>query len=170
MPDTRPSWDDYFMQITRQVATRSTCLRRSVGAILVLDKRIIATGYNGGPAGLAHCLDIGCLREQLGIPSGQQHELCRGIHAEQNAIIQAARYGLPICGSVLYCTTQPCAQCAKMLINAGVTEIVYDEPYPDDLASSILAESDVRVRRFSAAPAPSAAPATPDPPAGGPES
>ena len=147
MADTRPSWDDYFMHITRQVATRSTCLRRQVGAILVLDKRIIATGYNGGPAGLAHCLDIGCLREQLGIPSGQQHELCRGIHAEQNAIIQAARYGLPIAGSVLYCTTQPCAQCAKMLINAGVTEIVFAEGYPDDLARSLLDESSVTVRR-----------------------
>ena len=121
MADTRPSWDEYFMDITRRVATRSTCLRRAVGAILVHDKRIIASGYNGGPSGLAHCLDIGCLREKLGIPSGQQHELCRGIHAEQNAIIQAARYGVSIEGSVLYCTTQPCTQCTKMLINAGIT-------------------------------------------------
>ena len=130
MADTRPSWDEYFMDITKRVATRSTCLRRAVGAILVHDKRIIASGYNGGPTGLAHCLDIGCLREKLGIPSGQQHELCRGIHAEQNAIIQAARYGVSIEGATLYCTTQPCTQCTKMLINAGITEIVYAEGYP----------------------------------------
>ncbi len=149
MADTRPSWDEYFMDITRRVATRSTCLRRAVGAILVHDKRIIASGYNGGPSGLAHCLDIGCLREKLGIPSGQQHELCRGIHAEQNAIIQAARYGVSIEGSVLYCTTQPCTQCTKMLINAGITEIVYAEGYPDDLARELLEESGI-VRRFEA--------------------
>lgn len=150
MADTRPSWDEYFMDITRRVATRSTCLRRVVGAILVHDKRIIASGYNGGPSGLAHCLDIGCLREKLGIPSGQQHELCRGIHAEQNAIIQAARYGVSIEGSVLYCTTQPCTQCTKMLINAGITEIVYAEGYPDDLARELLEESGIIVRRFEA--------------------
>ena len=150
MADTRPSWDEYFMDITRRVATRSTCLRRAVGAILVHDKRIIASGYNGGPSGLAHCLDIGCLREKLGIPSGQQHELCRGIHAEQNAIIQAARYGVSIEGSVLYCTTQPCTQCTKMLINAGITEIVYAEGYPDDLARELLEESGITVRRFEA--------------------
>ncbi|MEI3377631.1 MAG: cytidine/deoxycytidylate deaminase family protein [Coriobacteriales bacterium] len=148
MADTRPSWDEYFMDITRRVATRSTCLRRAVGAILVHDKRIIASGYNGGPTGLAHCLDIGCLREKLGIPSGQQHELCRGIHAEQNAIIQAARYGVPIDGAVLYCTTQPCTQCTKMLINAGISEIVYAEGYPDELARELLDESGIIVRRF----------------------
>ena len=150
MADTRPSWDEYFMDITKRVATRSTCLRRAVGAILVHDKRIIASGYNGGPSGLAHCLDIGCLREKLGIPSGQQHELCRGIHAEQNAIIQAARYGVSIDGAVLYCTTQPCTQCTKMLINAGITEIVYAEGYPDDLARELLDESGIIVRRFEA--------------------
>lgn len=150
MADTRPSWDEYFMDITKRVATRSTCLRRAVGAILVHDKRIIASGYNGGPTGLAHCLDIGCLREKLGIPSGQQHELCRGIHAEQNAIIQAARYGVSIEGATLYCTTQPCTQCTKMLINAGITEIVYAEGYPDDLACELLDESGIVVRRFEA--------------------
>ncbi len=150
MADTRPSWDEYFMDITKRVATRSTCLRRAVGAILVHDKRIIASGYNGGPTGLAHCLDIGCLRERLGIPSGQQHELCRGIHAEQNAIIQAARYGVSIEGATLYCTTQPCTQCTKMLINAGITEIVYAEGYPDDLACELLDESGIVVRRFEA--------------------
>lgn len=150
MADTRPSWDEYFMDITKRVATRSTCLRRAVGAILVHDKRIIASGYNGGPTGLAHCLDIGCLREKLGIPSGQQHELCRGIHAEQNAIIQAARYGVSIEGATLYCTTQPCTQCTKMLINAGITEIVYAEGYPDNLACELLEESGIIVRRFEA--------------------
>ena len=145
---TRPSWDEYFMTIVRDVATRSTCRRRKVGAILVKDKRIIATGYNGGPTGLAHCLEIGCLREQLGIPSGQQHELCRGVHAEQNAIIQAARYGVHTDGSVLYCTTQPCVQCTKMLLNAGVTEIIFSEGYPDGLALQLLLESGIKVRKL----------------------
>ena len=145
---TRPSWDEDVMEIVRDVATRSTCRRRKVGAILVKDKRIIATGYNGGPTGLAHCLEIGCLREQLGIPSGQQHELCRGVHAEQNAIIQAARYGVHTDGSVLYCTTQPCVQCTKMLLNAGVTEIVFSEGYPDGLALQLLEESGITVRKL----------------------
>ena len=145
---TRPTWDEYFMQIVEDVATRSTCCRRKVGAILVKDKHIIATGYNGGPAGLAHCLDIGCLREKLGIPSGQQHELCRGVHAEQNAIIQAARYGGQTVGSVLYCTTQPCVQCTKMLLNAGVTEVVFKEGYPDGLALDLLNESGIVVRKL----------------------
>ena len=145
---SRPSWDEYFMDIVRDVATRSTCRRRKVGAILVKDKRIIATGYNGGPTGLAHCLEIGCLREQLGIPSGQQHELCRGVHAEQNAIIQAARYGVHTDGRVLYCTTQPCVQCTKMLLNAGVTEIVFSEGYPDGLALQLLEESGITVRKL----------------------
>ena len=150
MADTRPSWDEYFMDITRRVATRSTCLRRAVGAILVHDKRIIASGYNGGPSGLAHCLDIGCLREKLGIPSGQQHELCRGIHAEQNAIIQAAKLGVSIEGATLYCTHQPCVICAKMIVNAGIARIVYAEGYPDDLARELLEESGIIVRRFEA--------------------
>lgn len=147
---TRPTWDEYFMAIVDDVATRSTCCRRKVGAILVKDKRVIATGYNGGPTGLAHCLDIGCLRQKLGIPSGQQHELCRGVHAEQNAIIQAARYGVHTDGSILYCTTQPCAQCTKMLLNAGVTEIVFREGYPDGLALELLNESQITFRKIEA--------------------
>lgn len=146
----RPTWDEYFMAIVDDVATRSTCCRRKVGAILVKDKRVIATGYNGGPTGLAHCLDIGCLRQKLGIPSGQQHELCRGVHAEQNAIIQAARYGVHTDGSILYCTTQPCAQCTKMLLNAGVTEIVFREGYPDGLALELLNESQITFRKIEA--------------------
>ena len=147
---TRPTWDEYFMAIVDDVATRSTCCRRKVGAILVKDKRVIATGYNGGPTGLAHCLDIGCLRQKLKIPSGQQHELCRGVHAEQNAIIQAARYGVHTDGSILYCTTQPCAQCTKMLLNAGVTEIVFREGYPDGLALELLNESQITFRKIEA--------------------
>lgn len=144
----RPSWDEYFMAITDQVAERATCTRRHIGAILVKDKRILATGYNGTPAGLAHCDEVGCLREKLGIASGTQHELCRGIHAEQNAVIQAARHGIAIDGATVYCTHQPCVLCAKILINAGATEIVYREPYPDALATEMLAEADIAVRRF----------------------
>ncbi|MBU2538314.1 MAG: cytidine/deoxycytidylate deaminase family protein [Proteobacteria bacterium] len=145
MTDTRPSWDDYFMSITEMVAQRSTCLRRKVGAILVRDKRIIATGYNGAPAKVSHCLDIGCLREQQGIPSGERHELCRGLHAEQNSIIQAALHGFSVEGATLYCTNMPCAICSKMLINARIEKIYYKEGYADTLSSLLLAEAKVPV-------------------------
>ncbi|MCX8006557.1 MAG: cytidine/deoxycytidylate deaminase family protein [Coriobacteriia bacterium] len=144
---TRPSWDEYFMSIAQHVAGRSTCVRRQTGAVLVKDKRILATGYNGVPSGLAHCADVGCLRERLAIPSGANHELCRGIHAEQNAVIQAARHGICIDGSVAYCTHQPCVLCAKILINAGVAEVVYASPYPDRLAEEMLDEAGVLVRQ-----------------------
>ncbi len=144
----RPDWDTYFMRITKLVATRSSCLRRSVGAVLVKDKRILATGYNGAPAGMAHCEETGCLRDQLHIPSGERHELCRGLHAEQNAIIQAARQGTEIKDSTLYCTTAPCSLCAKMLINAGVTRIVYEGSYPDERAMAFFAEAGVKVEHF----------------------
>ena len=147
--DVRPSWDVYFMEIAQQVARRATCKRRQVGAILVKDKRILATGYNGVPSGIVHCFERGCLREQRGIPSGQQHELCRGLHAEQNAIIQAARHGSPIDGSTAYCTAQPCIMCAKILINAGIKEIVFMEAYPDDLAQEMIAESGVTLRQYT---------------------
>lgn len=148
----RPSWDDYFMHITREVAKRSTCLRRQVGAILVKDKHILSTGYNGAPRGLPHCEEVGCLREQNDIPSGERAELCRGLHAEQNAIIQAAVHGISIPGATLYCTTQPCILCAKMLINAGVIRIVYEGPYPDELARDMLAEAGVALVRWPNAP------------------
>lgn len=148
MTDTRPSWDEYFMSITEMVAQRSTCLRRKVGAILVRDKRIIATGYNGAPAKVSHCLDIGCLREQQGIPSGERHELCRGLHAEQNAIIQAALHGFSIEGSTLYCTNMPCSICSKMLINARIEKIYYKEGYADSLSSLLLAEAKVSVAQL----------------------
>ena len=141
----RPSWDDYFGRITDLVASRSTCLRRKVGAILVLEKRILATGYNGAPQGLSHCLEIGCLREKEGIPSGERHELCRGIHAEQNVIIQAARYGISIVGSTLYCTNLPCIICTKMLINSGVKKICYGDGYPDKLAFEMLEEAGIEL-------------------------
>ncbi len=147
----RPSWDEYFMEITRLVARRSTCLRRQVGAVLVKDKNILATGYNGAPSGVAHCLDAGCLRERLGIPSGERHELCRGLHAEQNAIIQAAKHGTNIEKAILYCTTMPCIICSKMIINAGIIRIVYEEGYPDRLAAELIEESGVVVEQFRAA-------------------
>lgn len=144
----RPSWDEYFMEIARVVATRSTCLRRQVGAVLVKEKRILTTGYNGAPRGLPHCLDIGCLREQLKIPSGERQELCRGLHAEQNAIIQAAYYGVSIMDATIYCTHQPCITCAKMLINAGIKRIIYEEAYPDELAEQMLKEANVELMRI----------------------
>ena len=145
----RPSWDQYFMDITRLVATRSTCLRRQVGAILVKERNILATGYNGVPSGISHCDVAGCLRERLRVPSGERHELCRGLHAEQNAIIQAARHGINIDRSTLYCTTMPCIICTKMLINAGITTVVYGEGYADELAREMISESGITVIRFS---------------------
>jgi len=144
----RPTWDEYFLDIAHLVATRSTCLRRQVGAVLVKDKRILATGYNGPPSGLSHCLDVGCLREKMGIPSGERHELCRGLHAEQNAILQAAFHGISIKGATLYCTHHPCIICSKMLINAGILRIVYLEGYSDPLAKEMLDEAEIEVIRF----------------------
>jgi dCMP deaminase len=143
--DQRPSWDDYFMKIASEVSTRSTCLRRQVGAVVVKDKRILATGYNGAPAGLKHCLEVGCLREELGVPSGEKHELCRGLHAEQNAVIQAALHGVSMGGSKVYSTHKPCSLCAKILINAGVREVVYESGYADKLADEMLEEAGVKV-------------------------
>ncbi len=145
---SRPSWPEYFMAITKLVAKRATCLRRQVGAILVKNKRILATGYNGAPAGLRHCEEVGCLREDISIPSGQRHEICRGLHAEQNAIIQAAYHGISISGSTLYCTNKPCVICAKMVINAGIKKIFYEEGYDDALADQMLTEAGIEEVRF----------------------
>ncbi|MFA4985903.1 MAG: cytidine/deoxycytidylate deaminase family protein [Candidatus Brocadiia bacterium] len=142
----RPNWDTYFANITRDVASRSSCLRRSVGALLVRDRRILATGYNGVPSGLEHCEISGCIREQMKVPSGQRHELCRGLHAEQNAIIQAAIHGVSISGATLYSTTYPCSVCAKMLIQAKIIEIVVLESYSDELSPKMLSEAGVKVR------------------------
>ena len=141
----RPSWDEYFMQIAHQVATRSTCLRRHVGAVIVRDKRILTTGYNGAPSGVQHCDVAGCLREEMGIPSGQRQEICRGLHAEQNAIIQAALHGVSTEGATIYTTHQPCITCAKMIINAGIRRAVSASSYPDELARSTLDEACVEL-------------------------
>jgi dCMP deaminase len=146
----RPSWQEYFAEITRMVANRSTCRRRKVGAILVKNKRILATGYNGAPSGVPHCLDVGCLREQLGIPSGERHELCRGLHAEQNAILQAAYHGVSIEGSDLYCTNLPCIICSKMLINAGIRRAYYLDGYADALSREMLDVAGVELLRLGA--------------------
>lgn len=142
----RPSWDEYFLSIANLVSKRSTCLRRSVGAVLVKDKRILATGYNGAPSGIRHCSVTGCIREKLKIPSGERHELCRGLHGEQNAFLQAALHGTSLKGASLYSTTQPCIICAKMIINAGIKEIVIKGDYPDKMSKDILREAKVKVR------------------------
>jgi dCMP deaminase len=144
----RPPWNEYFMDITILVSKRSTCLRRAVGAIIVKDKRLLATGYNGAPSGIRHCGEVGCLREALNIESGQRHELCRGIHAEQNAIIQAAYHGVSIKDASLYCTNLPCIICTKMIINAGIKKIYYQEGYADELSKDMLAEAGIEVIRL----------------------
>ncbi len=144
----RPAWAEYFMAITRLVAKRSTCLRRSVGAILIKEKRILATGYNGAPAGVKHCEEVGCLRENSSIPSGTRHELCRGLHAEQNVIIQAAYHGISIRDATLYCTNKPCVICSKMIINAGIKKIYYEEGYDDALSEQLFSEAGVELVRL----------------------
>ena len=141
----RPDWKDYFMDIAVLVAKRSTCLRRAVGALIVKDKRILATGYNGAPSGIRHCKEAGCLRETMDIASGERHELCRGIHAEQNAIIQAAYHGVQIQGADLYCTNLPCLICTKMIINAGIKKIYYRDGYADELSKEMLSEAAMEV-------------------------
>lgn len=142
----RPNWDEYFMEMAELTAKRSTCLRRQVGAVIVKDKHIVATGYNGAPSGLSHCDERGgCLRQQLGVPSGERHELCRALHAEQNAIIQAAALGNSINGATIYVTNQPCVICAKMIINAGISKIIVKDGYPDEMAKEILAEAGLDV-------------------------
>jgi len=146
--NTRPDWNEYFMAIAELVSTRSTCLRRRIGAVLVLERRILATGYNGAPSGLAHCTLETCLREKRQIPSGSQQELCRGLHAEQNVIIQAALHGVSSKGSILYCTHKPCSLCAKMIINAGISRIVYQNPYPDPLGDELVSEAGLEVCIF----------------------
>lgn len=146
----RPTWDEYFMEMATVAAKRSTCLRRSVGAVIVKNKQILASGYNGTPMGLPHCEEVGCLREQLKVPSGKCHELCRGVHAEQNAITQAAYHGVSVKGATLYCTHQPCVVCTKMLINAGIERIVYANPYPDELAQEMMGQSKIKIEIFDA--------------------
>ncbi|RKY40390.1 MAG: cytidine deaminase [Candidatus Omnitrophota bacterium] len=144
----RPDWDEYFMKMAHLVSSRSTCLRRKVGAVLVKDKRILATGYNGAPRGLPHCEETGCLREKLKVPSGARHEICRGLHAEQNVIIQAALHGVSIEGSTLYITCAPCSICAKMIINAGIKKVIYEDSYPDKMAEEFLKKAGVKLERY----------------------
>ena len=143
--EKRPEWDEYFLAIAKLVSSRSTCLRRSVGAVLVRDKRILATGYNGAPTGLRHCLELGCLREHHNVPSGERHELCRGLHAEQNAIIQAATHGVYVQGATLYCTNHPCVICAKMIINVGAVRVIFRDGYGDKLSEDMLQEAGIKV-------------------------
>jgi len=143
----RPSWDEYFLEVTRLVSKRSTCLRRQVGAVAVGEKRILATGYNGAPSGLVHCTDIGCIRQKFSIPSGQRQELCRGLHAEQNVVIQAVIHKVDLKDSIFYITNQPCVTCTKMLISVGVKEIVILDGYPDELARRMLKEAGIKIRK-----------------------
>jgi len=144
----RPDNDTYFMRMAELVASRSTCLRRNVGAVVVKEKRVLTTGYNGAPKGLRHCREAGCVRMENHIESGTRHELCRGVHAEQNAVIQAAYFGVSIKGSTIYTTNFPCVMCAKILVNAGIAEIVYKDDYVDELSKNVLEESRVAVRRY----------------------
>jgi dCMP deaminase len=143
----RPNWDYYFMEFAELARSRATCIRRAVGAVIVKDRHVLATGYNGAPKGLAHAEEVGCLRTQLKIPSGQRHEICRGLHAEQNAIIQAAFHGVAIAGADLYVTTHPCSICSKMIINAGIRRVFYLEGYADPIARMILDQSDLELIR-----------------------
>ncbi len=145
MAEKRISWDKYFLKIAETVSERSTCLRRKVGAVLVSDKRILATGYNGAPKGLMHCAQIGCLRHTLHIKPSERIEICRGIHAEQNALVQASFFGISVAGATLYATHSPCITCSKMLINAGIKRIVTKNSYPDKFAKKILEETGLEV-------------------------
>jgi dCMP deaminase len=158
----RPAWDDYFMAFAKLAQTRASCLRRQVGAVVVKDNMVLTTGYNGAPRGLPHAAEVGCLRDQLGVPSGERHELCRGLHAEQNAIIQAARHGIRIEGAVLYCTTHPCVICMKMVINAGLQKVYYLHGYADPIAKQIIAEAGFAVVQMADVDLPQAPPAYPN--------
>ena len=144
----RPTWDEYFMEMAQLVSSRSTCLRRRVGAVIVKEKRVLSTGYNGSPKGTKHCEELGCIRVRMNVPSGTRHELCRGVHAEQNAVTQAAYFGVSVDGATIYTTTYPCSMCAKILINAGIREIVYSEGYADDLSKELLEEAGIKIREY----------------------
>jgi dCMP deaminase len=143
----RKSKDVYFCEIADLVSSRSTCLRNQVGAVIVKEAQILSTGYNGAPKGLRHCEEVGCMREERGVKPGERHELCRGLHAEQNAVIQAAYHGVSVNGAMMFCTTQPCSICTKILINAGIKEIVYIEPYEDELAAQLIDEAGLKMRQ-----------------------
>lgn len=144
----RPSWHKYFMDIAEMVATRSTCMRRQVGALAVKDKKLIATGYNGAPAGVSHCEKRGCIRQQMNIPSGERHELCWASHAEANVVAQAAMHGDVLAGTTVYVTVQPCVTCVKLLVSAGVDKVIYKGDYPDELAIRIADEASLDLVRY----------------------
>lgn len=146
--DERPTWDEYFMGMVEIIKKRATCKRRQVGAIVVKDNRILTTGYNGVPSRVEHCYSTGCIREQMGVPSGEKHELCRGVHAEQNALLQAAKTGVSVDGATIYVTTQPCILCTKMIINAGIERVVYREGYPDQMSLDMLLEACVELEKY----------------------
>lgn len=150
MEMTRPDWDVYFMMMAGVAAMRSTCVRRRVGAVIVRDRQVVSTGYNGAPKGLPHCADVGCLRVKLSIPSGERHEICRGSHAEMNAIAQAAATGASTEGGHIYSTHEPCSFCTKAIINAGIVRLVYLHPYPDELARELRSQASVQVLHLSA--------------------
>ena len=144
----RPSWDEYFMKMSSLVAERSTCLRHHIGAVIVKDKRVMSTGYNGAARGIKDCKERGCLRNELNIPSGTRHEICRAIHAEQNAIIQGAIHGVKIEGATIYCTHTPCMICAKMIVQAGIKEVVSYHNYADADARDFLGEAGILLRKI----------------------
>jgi len=146
----RPTWEAYFLQIAHLASQRSTCLRRQVGAVIVKDRMILSTGYNGVPRGIVHCAQAGCLRDKMKIPSGERHELCRGLHAEQNAIVQAAIHGVSVRWGDIYCTNFPCVICAKMIINADIRRIYYTEGYSDSLSGEMLGEAGVEITQLAA--------------------
>ena len=146
--DTRPDWDTYFMSIAQVVATRANCSRRKVAAVIVSENRIISTGYNGTPRGIKNCFEGGCPRCSGNVASGASLEECICVHAEQNAIIQAAKLGVSIDGATLYCTHQPCSMCCKMIINSGITRVVYKEGYPDAFTLELFAEAGVKVEKY----------------------
>lgn len=144
----RPDWDEYFMEMAELAAKRATCLRRKVGAVLVKNKKVLATGYNGAPMGIEHCETTGCLREEMEVPSGERHEICRGVHAEQNLVAQAAIHGVKTEASTVYCTHQPCIICTKILINAGVKKIYYKNSYSDEFAEDLLKQSNLEFIKY----------------------
>ncbi len=144
---TRPDADEYFLKIALVVAERATCHRHHVGAVAVKDKHILTTGYNGAPSGLKDCLELGCLRDEMNIPSGERQEICRGIHAEQNVIIQAALHGVSLEGSTIYATHTPCVLCAKMLVNAKIKRFVSFGKYSDDAFIDLFQEAGIEVDR-----------------------
>ena len=157
----RLPWPHYFMNITYLVAERATCSRRKVGAIAVKNKRILATGYNGAPRNMEDCFAIGCLRDQLQIPSGERHVLCRGLHAEQNVLVQAAIHGISLEGAEIYCTHQPCLICTKLLINCGITAVYYAQPYPDPMAEAMFREAGVTLKLLDFPPSARLSPENP---------